>query len=409
MQNRILNPGKVFLLAIVSLIFTARGGGAVVRYQRKNKNSAHYSKRCTLGARRACLYLVAGLAFLNAASLQAATFNQTLDYDAVNQGIWGPAGASVGFNYSNSIGFDIPLGLGTASVGYAVVANSGTVSADFDGDLKVNYIESMAAPGIANLSLSFEGKGPETSPPICFFGVCIPGIDIPSGSLNSDFGARAQLTSSVGNVGPDFTLDINRTFNPGLGNTINGSDSVTAAQVAVIDVIAAEAGVEMGVTQETSFIANAVTGDLLYSRQGSGVTNSVPFSIDESGMNLNVNLTEAGIWDFWFDDPVLDNDFSTSFFLDLGLYASTVAGCGDFLLESCEASKDLLSLKMLGIDPFPLDFGLSSDMGSFSIEVAALVSPVPVPAAFWLFATALAGFFGLGRRRKTTPMLSIAR
>jgi len=372
-------------------------------------NSVQYSQRFARRARRACLGFAAGLALLNAASLQAATFNQTLDYNAASQGIWGPAGSSVGFNYTDSIGFTIPLGLGTASVGYSVVANSGSVSADFDGTMKVDYVDSLAAPGIANLNLSFEGKPPQSSGPICILNFCIPGFDIPSATLNADFGARAQLTSSVGNVGPDFTLDINNRFNPLFGNAITGSDSVVAAQVPVIDVLAAEAGAQLGVTQNTRFVANAITGDLFYSRQGSGAIGSSPFVVDESGMNLNVDLPEAGIWDFWFDDPTLDNAFSTSFNLDLAAYASTVAGCGNLLLEACEATLDLLSLKIFDIDPFALDFGLSSTMGSFSIEVAEMVSPVPVPAALWLFATALIGFMGFGGRGKPAPRLAIAR
>jgi|GEM_PF-7016491 len=46
----------------------------------------------------------------------ALTYTQTLDFVAPDQSIWG-SGGTAGFNYSDSISFSVPLGLGSASVG----------------------------------------------------------------------------------------------------------------------------------------------------------------------------------------------------------------------------------------------------------------------------------------------------
>jgi hypothetical protein len=69
-----------------------------------------------------------------------------------------------------------------------------------------------------------------------------------------------------------------------------------------------------------------------------------------------------------------------------------------------------LSLAGLGIlntirliDGSPLTSSGQSDtngaLGGFDID-AVRVSPVPLPAAAWLFGSALIGFFGLSRRKK---------
>jgi hypothetical protein len=45
-------------------------------------------------------------------------------------------------------------------------------------------------------------------------------------------------------------------------------------------------------------------------------------------------------------------------------------------------------------------WGSGNQADSLTLNVGADLSPVPVPAAFWLFGTALIGFIGVSRRRK---------
>lgn len=344
-----------------------------------------------------CLF-VAVLACLNVRIAQAASFTQFLGFSASDQSIWGPAGSTTGFDFSDSVSFDIPLGLGSASVGYGIGASSGAVSVGFDGTMSVDYTGSLSVPGTTSLSLGYQGKP---------FGItcegggfCIPTITLPGGTLSSSLGAHAQLTSSAGNVGPDFTLETDAIFIPTLGAAVNVSDSITAIQLPVIDVFVAAAGVQMGVTQDINFVANAIEGSLLYSLQGSGVTNFTSFSFGNSGANLDVDLMEAGVWDFWFSDQTLANTFSTSFNLDLGVFASTEVGCGFFLLESCEISTNLISPNVFNVDPFALAFNSINNTNGFSIEVGGggPASPLPEPSTFALFAIGLLGV-RLARRK----------
>jgi len=348
-----------------------------------------------------CLF-VAVLACLNVGIAQAATFTQLLDFSASDQSIWGPGGSTVGFDFSDSVSFDIPLGLGSASVGYSIGASSGAVSVGFDGTMTVDYAGSLAAPGMTSLSLGYQGQPFEIGFGSCGSIFCPPAITPPGGTMSSSLGAHAQLTSSVGNVGPSATLETDALFTPTLGTTVNNSDSLTIAQVPLIDVLVADAGVQMGVTQDISFTANAIEGSLLYSLQGSGVANSTPFSFGNSGANLNVDLTEAGIWDFWFVDQTLANAFSTSFDLDLGLFASTIAGCGFLGLSSCETSTNLLSVNAFNVNPFALAFNSISNTNGFSIAVGGggPILSLPEPSSLLLFGIGLLGF-GLAKRKHT--------
>ncbi len=331
----------------------------------------------------------------------ALTYMQTLDFVAPDQSIWG-SGGTAGFNYSDSVSFSIPLGLGSASVGYSVGANSGTVSAGFYGNMSADYTPSLSAPGTTSISLSYQGQDRTINlPPLCLpFVGCIPTGTVPvlGGQLTSTLGAHAQLTSSLGNVGPDFTLDINESFNSQLDQTVSGSDSVPdVVQVPVVDILIGSAGVQMGVTQTNSFTATGIEGFLYYSREGSGITSSMPFLLPtDSGVNLSFDLLDPGTWSFWFVDQTLENTFSTSLDLDLGLFYETFAGCGFLGTSSCSGSTNLLSVTAYDGNPFALDFNNITNLNGFSIEVSA----IPVPAAIWLFGSGLIGLIGIARSKK---------
>lgn len=225
-----------------------------------------------------CL-LAVGALFLGLPA-HAASFTQTLDFKAPTQSFWGPGGSSASFDYSGSVGWTVPV-VGThISAGYSVGASSGTVSGEYAGQMSVVYQPQLASPGATTLQLYYQNGLPDTiglchiAPSHCFGG------RLPADSLTSDLGTHATLSAAGYSVGPDFTLSAsNPMFGSYLGQTISASASdPTAAQLSAIDLGVVSAGVSLGLTQTDQLTATGISGDLYYSRQGSGVVGSTPSS-----------------------------------------------------------------------------------------------------------------------------------
>ena len=309
--------------------------------------------------------------------VQAMPFMQPLDFvTASDQSLWGTGGASGGFSYSGRTGFSVATI--SLTVGYSIGASSGTASAKFNGNMAVDYTPTLPSPGMTTLDLSFQGNAG-------------------GGQLKTDLGAHAQLFGPLVTVGPDFTLSIDKGYTPQLDQAVSANDSVTVAQIPVLNALVAEAGVSMGVTQTDNFMATAIDGSLYYSRQGSGIMNFIPFTLATiAGSSLNVNLGDVGIWDFWFVDQTLANTFSTALDMDLGLYAQTL-GCGFLGLSWCNPyTQNLASVNVYDSGNFPLAFNSITNMDGFSIQVGT--TQVPEPTVLALVGIGLAGL-----RRRNLP------
>jgi hypothetical protein len=333
--------------------------------------------------------------------VQAAVFTQTLDFHATDQSVWGPGG-SIGFDFSNSYGFTVPILDVDASVGYSIGASSGQVSAGFKGDLSAAYMPTLASPGTTFINLGFQGQGPEiTWTCLLWIGeICVlpfPIVSPGGGQLTSTLGAHAQLTSTLGDIGPDLQLDINKGFVPQLDQTVSGSDSEpNVAQIPIVNLVIGSAGVSMGVTQTDSFTATAINGFLHYSLEGSGIVNSSPFTLPtDAGLILPVSLTEPGTWDFWFVDQTLDNIFSTSLDMDLGLFVNHP--CFPEVWNTCTENFNLISPTIYSGDPFALAFNSISNLNGFSILVNE--AAIPEPGTLALLGLGLAGLVATRRRK----------
>ena len=85
-----------------------------------------------------------------------------------------------------------------------------------------------------------------------------------------------------------------------------------------------------------------------------------------------------------------------------------VLGASILLLVSVQVSAELIyGLGGAGSDLYSLDIdtGVSTSLfptSFFTTSGLAIISPVPIPAAIWLFGTALIGLFGFSKRRITT-------
>jgi len=328
--------------------------------------------------KRRVVGLLASAALLSSFAAHAGLATTAVDFSAASQSMWGPSGTAAGFDYTRSTSISLPFGLGSVSVGYSVAASTGQVAGHVNGDIRASFADSLAAPGSTSIALSYFG-------------------DSSGGRIDTTVGAHAQLTSSLRSVGPDFTLNTGKTFTPQLDRLVQSTGTVDpVATVPLISIVAADAGVSMGVTQNNDFRATGIGGTLFYQREGGGPLGMMDFALDtNAGLNLAVDLTDAGIYNFWYADLGLANSFEASLDLDLNGYAHTVAGCGPFpYLQECYKSFTVVSPTIYDGSAFGLDFGRITSTGTaFSITVAS----VPEPSTLSLFVAA--GLFGFGLLR----------
>jgi hypothetical protein len=342
--------------------------------------------RCAVRSRkRQVVGLFASATLLSSFAAHAGLVTTAVDFSAASQSMWGPSGTAAGFDYTQSTSIALPFSLGSVAVGYSVAASTGQVTGSVNGNIRASFADSLAAPGSTSITLSYFG-------------------DSSGGRIDTTVGAHAQLTSSLASVGPNFTLDTGKTFTPQLDSLVQSTGTVDpVATVPLISLLVADAGVSMGVTQNNDFRAKGIDGTLFYQREGGGPLGMMAFALDtDAGSNLALDLTDAGIYHFWYADLDLANTFEASMDLDLNAYAHTVAGCGPFpYIQECYTSFTVVSPTVYDGSPFPLDFGRIARTGTaFSITVAEAHTSVPEPSTLALVAAALFGFGLLRSRRK---------
>jgi hypothetical protein len=310
-------------------------------------------------------------------------FTAPLDFVAGTQSLWG-SGSGANFGNSNAVS------LGPVEIGYNLGASSGTVSAQFEGDMSVSYADSLAAPGTTSLSLSFLGDGA-------------------GGRLTSDLGAWAHVyVGPIDIVNEDYALNINEVYTPQVGQQVLGTDSATVGN-AGLDVIVAEVGANFNIEQTDTFTATAVDGALAYSLRGSGAAPTLlPFSLTtDAGLTLDLGLSEVGTWDFWFVNMMLENSFATSFDAELVLYEEHISGigvCVDIIPYPCPTydrnDVTLADLNVYNGSAFALAFNSIDQTSAFSIEVAS--AQVPEPPTLALLVMGLACMLVLSSRGRRT-------
>jgi len=301
--------------------------------------------------------------------VHAVLIDLPLDFSAPTQSIWGPTSGAVSFGDSGS------LSVGIFDVfSYDIGASSGTVSSTFGGTLSIDTPLVSHYGSTIPIDLSFSGTPS-------------------SGQLKSDLGAWAKAeVIGFDILDLDYGLNIDKLFDPQIGQTVQGSDSFVAAGYEV-GVVVADVGANIDIAQTVNFSANAINGVLAYSRRGSVTMNLTPFSLDNGVSTLNLDLSR-GLWDFGVMDLALDNTFSTSFDANLNVYEehSSIKVCYGWLgiPYPCGITKKRNEASLASIDiyngaPFSLAFNDIDYVNQFSIRV------VPEPATITLVALGMAG------------------
>jgi len=325
----------------------------------------------------AALRILTVLTLFLAFNVNATVINQTLNFAASTQSLWGSGGSS-DFGASGSGGF------GPVGFSYNIGASTGTVSGQVEGDILINYTPMLTSPGATAIDLGFMG-----------------GLN--RGRLKSDLGAWVEVDGDF-DLGPvdtgfniideGYSLNIDKIFQPKLDQTVSANDSTTIGGTG-LNVFFAEVGADFDIAQTDNFEATAIDGTLAYQLRGSVITSFIPFMLDKNdGLSLGINLDELGIWDFWFVDIALENLFSTSFDAELVIWENH-RGCGILGSSWCgRNSHTLADIDVYDGDPFALNFPTVSTSTAFSIQVGS--AQVLEPSSFALL---MLGIVGLGCRR----------
>ena len=163
-------------------------------------------------------------------------------------------------------------------------------------------------------------------------------------------------------------------------------------------------------TEQTPFHTTPLdVGDFSLSLTGTpqtGERNSIDLQppqfseFDVDGTTLANVLIQTGTSFFiTFDNPIFEFGADFGSIQDGQLRTNVYVG-NDVLTPLLNTNFfGLISDTAFSVLEFRADFGVGDGFGLDNVSYG--VSPVPVPAAAWLFGSALLGFFGFSKRKKT--------
>jgi len=138
---------------------------------------------------------------------------------------------------------------------------------------------------------------------------------------------------------------------------------------------------------------------------GCAITSPTSFTGFRSAYNIlsadisDVEVNGASLTPI-FAEPTAPDLFSDFFFIGNRYHVDDSLVYPSALLALANARSSQFTLSSAGMVGFAInDFPLGDNRGGVSLQISDL-SEIPVPAAFWLFGTALIGFVGMSRRRK---------
>jgi hypothetical protein len=312
-----------------------------------------------------------------------------LNFHAPTQSFWGPGGSHLNFEKSGTFGTK-------AGITYEAKASTGTVTADFNGDLSVLYDDQLDGPGTANLDLSFSGD-PNGGLLDTLLGASLGvdwfvDVDIPD---EVDWlpwvPDRINKSGELYSLG--YSLDIDETFTPAFHSPVSGNDEVAIEGIST-EGIFVDVGLDLEVDQTANFRAKGIQGVTRARHRDSGMTSYDPFFLDVMLTNLSVpiELPKAGYWDISFVDLDLLNDFSTGFDLELEPYIEV-----DAIVWSKRWDIEVPGISIYDTPTFSLAFD-----SLYTQEISILVTPEPVPepTTIALFGIGLLSLFALARKRQ---------
>ena len=143
-----------------------------------------------------------------------------------------------------------------------------------------------------------------------------------------------------------------------------------------------------------------------------GVTNGSS-ETNASGTHVGINGNYSDKWDIIYPTGALINVVSSNSFSSFdvlySLNGSAFASASAFIVSNGAGGYSIGPFGIGSFSPLQLIFNGTASGGSYSVNVVsgggAVVTPpnpsnVPVPAAVWLFGSALMGLVGVSRRKK---------
>lgn len=293
-------------------------------------------------------------------------------------------------------GFDESFNTGGA-IGFSgfAKANTGIATANVNGSLSATYDE-VINPGSTDVKLNFIGSGSSFGSDFgagvglnAFINttICL-GLPTPFGCG----GVNLPVNESIPVAGLGFLLEPGNSFTgnlvPSPTRNSTASDDADVAGVGLKNIpLLGDIGptATLIVDQTIGLSTNTMTGLLAGVNRNNGNAIVRNFAIGSSDMtNVNLAGLDAGIWDF----SVLDLDLFGRFY-NAATLAIKLAIAIPIISDIDIAQFNIVTLN----NDFAMDFNQIDQQNLFSILVT------PIPAAVWLFGTALIGFISFARRR----------